>query len=91
MATIQVAPVPKKKVKALDLLAELCYFYPQYTLAEARRLPAKDVLLLLKVAHKKKAEEYLNLTQIAAAPHTRKGAGVKKLSTRYSRVATDGK
>ncbi len=91
MAIIQVATVPKKPVKALQLLAELCYYYPQYTLADARRLPAKDVLLLIKTARKKQAEEYLNLTQIAAAPHTRKGVGVKKLSDRYSRVIKDAK
>ena len=90
MARIEVAAIPKKKVNARALLAELCYFYPQYTLAAARRLPAKDVMLLLKTAHKKQAEEYYNLTQIAAAPHTRKGSGVKRLSGRYQKVARDG-
>lgn len=90
MAIIPVAKVPRKKVNALELLAELCYYYPQYSLAAARRLPAKDVMLLLRVARRKKAEEYFNLTQIAAAPHTRKGSGVAKLSKRYSKVAKDG-
>lgn len=90
MAIIPVASIPTKKVNALELLAELCYYYPQYTLAAARRLPAKHVMLLLKIARKKKAEEYFNLTQIAAAPHTKGGRGVKKLSGRYSKVAKDG-
>lgn len=90
MAIIPVASAPRKKVNARELLAELCFFYPQYTLAAARRLPAKDVMLLLRIARKKKAEEYLNLTQIAAAPHTIKGSGVKTLSNRYSKVVNDG-
>lgn len=88
--TVQVAPIPKKKVNARELLAELCYYYPQYTLAAARRLPAKDVILLLKVARKKRGEMYLNLTQIAAAPHTKKGMGVKSLTSKYQKVMKDG-
>lgn len=90
MAIIQVASVPKKKVNARELLAELCFYYPQYTLAAARRLPARDVMLLLRTARKKKAEEYFNLTQIAAAPQTKNGRGVKKLSSRYSKIVKDG-
>ncbi len=91
MATVQVASIPKKKVNARELLGELCWYYPQYTLAAARQLPARDVMLLLKIARKKEAEKYLNLTQIAAAPHTKKGVGIKRLSSRYQKVAKDGK
>jgi hypothetical protein len=90
MAIIPVVPIPRKKVNARELLAELCFYYPQYTLAAARRLPAKDVMMLLKTANKMKAREYHNLTQIAAAPHTKKGEGVRKLSSRYQRDARDG-
>lgn len=92
MATIKVASVtaPVKKINARALLAELCFYYPQYTLAAARRLPAKDVMLLLNTARKKDGEKYYNLTQIAAAPHTKKGSGVKSLSDRYRR-AMNGK
>lgn len=86
MATIKVASVPKPKQSARVLLAEFCYYYPQYTLAQARRLPAKDVVLLLKTARKKEAEKYFNLTQIAAAPHTKRGAGVKSLSGKYRKA-----
>jgi len=92
MARIEVQKVvsQSKKLNARALLAELCYYYPQYTLAAARRLPARDVVLLLKTARKKDSERYLNLTQIAAAPHTKKGQGVKKLLKRYERGAKDG-
>lgn len=90
MARIEVAKLPQKKVNARRLLAELCYHYPQYSLAAARRLPAKDVMLLLKTAKQLKAAEYHNLTQIAAAPHTKKGAGVKRLSSKYLKDSRDG-
>jgi hypothetical protein len=80
---VQKTPEVTKRTPALELLAELCYFYPQYTLAAARRLPAKHVYLLLRVATKLKSAEYYNLTQIAAAPHTKEGRGVKTLSEEF--------
>lgn len=85
--TVQVKKVPTASAK-LDserLLAELCYFYPQYSLFHARRLPAKDVILLLKVARAKSAEKYLNLTQIVAAPHDKGGTAVSSLISKYKR------
>lgn len=83
MATIQVKKLPGKTKNARQLLAELCYYYPQYTYAEARLLPAKDVSLLLSTAQKIKAAEMFELTNIAAAPHTKKGEGVKQLLQKY--------
>lgn len=91
MATIKVASIPTKKINAREMLAELCWYYPQYSLAQARRLAARDVVLLLKMAHRKEAELYFNHTQIAAAPHTKKGSGVKKLSSRYQKAMRDGR
>lgn len=87
MAIISVAPIPKKSVNARRLLARLCYYYPQYTLADARKLAARDVALLLDAVHQETAINYLNLTQIAAAPHTKKGSGVTKLISKYKQVA----
>lgn len=87
MARIIATPIPKRQINARQLLAELCFYYPQYTLAAARRLPAKDVMLLLKTAMRKDAEYYHHMTQITAAPHTKKGQGVKKLSSRYGKIA----
>lgn len=86
MAVIKAASIPHKKLNSRRLLAELCYHYPQYTLAAARRLPAKDVMLLMNVAKKKQAEHYLHLTQIVTAPHTKNGKGVKQLSGKYKAV-----
>jgi len=68
-----------------ELYAEVCYFYPQYTLQDVARLPARDITLLLKVARKQKAIEMFNLVQIVAAPHTKKGQGVKQLSEHFKK------
>lgn len=91
MATIPVAPIPKRKIKSRELLAEFCYYYSRYSFQEAKLLPAKDVFLLLNKARQKDAERYLHLTQIAAAPHTKKGRGVKKLINQYQRIINSGK
>lgn len=81
------AIVKAPKVNVRELLAQLCYLYPQYTLEEARLLPYKDVQLLLRVAMKQQATQMYNLTQISAAPHTKKGEGVKKLSEYFKSIA----
>lgn len=64
-------------------LATLCFYYPAYTLAEARKIPYRDVLLLLDIARKERSKFLYDLTQIAAAPQTEKGKGVKMLSEFY--------
>lgn len=76
-----------KKFSAEELLAEVCYHYPQYTLDEAARLSYRRVQLLLRVAKKQEAIRMYNLTQIVAAPHTKKGEGVKKLSEHFKKIA----
>lgn len=78
---VEVAKLPSNKegINALRLLARLCYYYPQYTLAEARSLPYKHVMLLLKEARVQKAVDWHWQTLIAAAPHTEKGKAVKQL------------
>lgn len=68
-----------------EIYAEVCYYYPQYTLEEVAHLPARDISLLLKIAHRQEARKMFNLVQIAASPHTKKGQGVKKLSDYYKK------
>lgn len=70
-----------------DSLYMLCYHYPQYTLQEARELPYHQVLALLDMAGKQLATHYAELLNISAAPHTKKGSGVKKLSAEYRKRA----
>ena len=74
-----------KKVSKREMWARICYFYPQYTLEEASKLPARDINLLLKVARKINAEQKYDYTQIVAAPHTKKGSGVKKLTEYFKK------
>lgn len=74
-------------VSKRELWATVCYHYPQYTLKEASRLPLRDIKLLLKIAEKIEAGNKHDLVQIVAAPHTKKGSGVKKLSEYYRKKA----
>jgi len=92
VAEIQVAKVPRAKSQGYkrSLYARVCYFYPQYNLKQASELSQRDVVLLLKTADQIEALRMLNLTQISAAPHTKKGAGVKKLTEHFKKVAKNG-
>ena len=68
-----------------DVLARFCYLYPSYTFLEARKLPYKRVLKMLKVARKEQAYEWYNLLRIAIAPHSKKGA-VSSLIKEYKQI-----
>lgn len=72
-------PVKNKEVHKREIWASICYYYPQYTLKEASLLSQRDIVLLLSTARKLEAVKMKNLVQIVAAPHTKKGEGVKKL------------
>lgn len=74
-------------VDVVDLITRVCYYYPQYTLETAELLTHDQVMALLVQVEKQKAIEYYNHVLIAAAPHTKKGAMVKKLITQYKRIA----
>ena len=76
----------KKRGTNREIWATLCYYYPQYTLQSASQLPIRDIRLLIRVAEEKEAEKYYNLTQIAAAPHSKKGKGVKTLTEHFKKI-----
>lgn len=86
---VEVAKLPSKvsKQSNRELWAKVCYHYGAYDLEKASRLPARDVALLLKIAKKEEALKMYDLTQIAAAPHTEKGRGVKNLSKYFEKEA----
>ena len=84
---VQQVKSSQRKINVDELLAQVCYHYPQYTFQDAANLSYRRVQLLLSVAQKQKAIEYYNLTQIVAAPHTKKGEGVKKLSEHFKKIA----
>lgn len=83
---IQVAQIPKPPQapeSPLRTLAKLCYFYPQYTLTQARRLPHKHVLLLLDEAARQVAARNHSLLEIVAAPYSDKGKDIELLKNHY--------
>lgn len=88
MARIKVQQLPQqKRLTRRELYATVCWYYPQYKLQDVQDMPARDVMLLLRVARKLDANKMFNLTQIAAAPHTKNGSGVKALSDRFKEDA----
>lgn len=87
---IQVKKLPTEKAspkQTLQNLARFCYLFPQYTFRQARALPFHHVQIMLKEAKKEQAEYYLNMVQIVAAPHSKKGAAVGKLTDQYKGIA----
>lgn len=89
MAVIQVAKIPVKQASKRELYAMVAFYYPQYTLAEVQKLPARDLLLLIRTAQKLEATKMYNLTQIAAAPHSKKGMAVKRILEHFKKLARD--
>lgn len=77
----------KPKETADEIACRVVYFYPCYTLSEARRLPAKDSLMLIKIARQEYAKNYHELTNIVASPHSKNGSAVSKLLSHYREVA----
>lgn len=89
MAVIQVAKVPTSKASKRELYAMVCFYYNQYTLKDVQQLPARDLVLLIKTAQKLEATKMHNLTQIAAAPHSKGGRAVKKLAEHFKKLSKD--
>lgn len=86
MPRIQVQNLPPKKDTSQDdVIARFCYYFPQYTFQEALALPFRRIRQMLAVVDSEKAREYFILTKIAAAPHTKKGEGVKKLLNEFKK------
>lgn len=88
--TVQpVEPVQENKdsdADYVDIIARVCYHYPQYTIETAQLLTQTQVNALLLQAEKQRATDYYNHVLIAAAPHTKKGAMVKKLIKEYKKI-----
>lgn len=78
--------VNDKPLSKRETWARVCYYYPQYTLETVATLPIRDLRLLLKMAERIEAERSYDLVQIVAAPHTKKGKGVKDLTDHYKKI-----
>ena len=88
---VEAKPVPGQAAASdenadVDMLTRVCYFYPQYTIEEADKLPYTTVQALLLQAEKQRATEMYHMTLIAAAPHSKKGKLVKDLLKKYEEI-----
>lgn len=79
MATVTAQKVPKRTESPEDTLARFCFYFPQYTYAQARQMPFIRIRQMLRVVLTEQARQMFFLTQIAASPHIEKGRGVKKM------------
>ena len=59
--TVKVQKIPKKETNVDDLLSMFCYHYPQYKYSDARELPFKRIVQMLKVAEREQAKIMLVL------------------------------
>lgn len=83
---IKTQKIPKKEISVDDTLATFCYKYQQYTLSQAEKLPYKHVIKMLQMAKKQEAQKMLELVNIVASPHTKKGQGIKSIIEFYRRI-----
>lgn len=82
----QKIPQNNKKLKALDLIATFCYYFPQYTFSQARKMPYSRIIHMLSIVRKEQARHYSYLTRIVASPYTKKGIGVKNLLAEFADI-----
>lgn len=73
MAKIKLAKIPSRRESVFTKLALFCHYYPQYKIDEAKKLPFKTLIQMLRVVQKKEAEHYLNLTQVFGNATDKKG------------------
>lgn len=90
MARIKVAKVESsvKRMSKRELYATICSYYG-YELEYVSKLPARDLILLMKTAQKREAAKFYNLTSIMAAPHSKNMSQVKKLLDHFGNLAKD--
>lgn len=86
VAAAREAAAPSALGKDRKLFATVAFYFPQYNLQEVENLPYRDVVLLLKTAQRIEAERMYYLTQIASAPQSEKGKGVKTLMKHFKEI-----
>lgn len=84
---IQVQKEEKKEQKRNeyeDTLALFCFLFPSYTYAEAKHLPYRRIMRMIKVAKREQAYNWYNLLQISIASQTKQSAS--KLYKEYKKI-----
>lgn len=74
MATVvaQKIPTNNKELNANDIYYTFCYYYPQYKLHEAKKMPYNRVLGMISTAKKIKASEGMMILQCIASSRDKK-------------------
>lgn len=88
MAVIKVQKVTSsiKEPSVEDVLARFCYHYPQYTLRQAKDLPLKRIIQMLKVVRQEQAKEWYNLARAIGAPHAKDKGTLNKLLNEFKEI-----
>lgn len=78
MAIIKTKQAPNdtqvKEVSADDLLATFCYYFPQYTFAQARKMPYIRIKQMLLVVRREQAKTMYDMVNVVrSANATKKG------------------
>lgn len=78
MAVIKAQKIPSPKAEnPLDIIARLCYYYPQYTFKEAKELPFPVVKRLIRVANNEQCLKMIYLSRVMNPAYQNKNAGKK--------------
>ncbi len=83
MKILKVKKIPKEKVNPGDLISRICYYYPQYNYTQARRLPYKRVMQLLKVADQERAKFMIDILRIVIVPNSKDKNDAKNLFNEF--------
>jgi hypothetical protein len=89
MPVIKVQKIPKPEkigTPIEDQLAQFCFYFQQYTFAQARKLPQRRINQMLKVAEREYAKKMIDLLNITVSVHTKKASGVKELHSHYKSI-----
>lgn len=65
--------IPKKELDPEETLAIFCYHFPQYTFAQAKKLPYVRVRRMLNAARKEQAKNMLDLLRVFSGSQSKKG------------------
>lgn len=81
MAVIKAQKIPRPELEFHpdEVIGRFCYYFPQYTFAQAKRMPLKVINKMLKLVEREKAKDFLFLTRIVGAPHSKNGNLYKSL------------
>lgn len=88
MVVIKAKKVPASDITitADEILTRFCIQFPQYTLAQAKQLPLKRILFMLKVARKVHAERMIDFLNIMASVQSGKKGNVDTVLSYFKRI-----